>query len=156
MSREKMDHAVPEREPDLACGQLKIWVIGRQFSEAMDYWDGNWIDVVAECSDEGACVTVRGSILHLGEILKWHTDLAKMDETLSGSAELSTTEPNLHLKLSCDHLGHVLAVCSITPDHLNQSHTFRFEIDQSYLKAIVRDCHRILEAYPIRDPEQKW
>jgi len=144
-----------EREPDLTCGLLKVWVIGRQFPASTDYWDGNWIKVVARCSDEGACVTVRGPIIHLGEISQWRMELTKMDETLAGEAELPTIERNLHLKLSCDHLGRVQAECLITPDHLNQSHAFRYEMDQSYHKGLVRGCNKILETYPTRDPQQK-
>lgn len=100
-------------------------------------------------------MTVQGPVIHLGEILQWRTNLKKMDETLRGEAELPTIEPNLYVKLSCDHLGRIQGECKITPDNLNQNHEFRFEIDQSYLKGLVNGCDRILAEYPIRDPQQK-
>jgi hypothetical protein len=29
-------------EPDLVIAGLRVWVHGRQFPQAVDYWDGNW------------------------------------------------------------------------------------------------------------------
>jgi hypothetical protein len=145
---------LPERRSDLCCGLLSIWIVGRQFPDATDYWDGNWLNVVAHCSDGGASVTVNGTILHLGEIAAWLKDLTKMSDLLGGTAELPAIEPNLKLKLICDHLGHIQAECWITPDHLKQQHRFTFEIDQSYLPGLIGECNTILQRYPIRDPQQ--
>jgi hypothetical protein len=151
----KMYSSLPESEPHFVCGVLKIWIVARQFPHSSDYWDGNWLDVVANCSDQGASVTARGAIIHLGEIESLRDELRRMSQILSGTAELPTIEPNLHLKLTCDHLGHIAGICNISPDHLVQSHTFHFEIDQSYLDRLIRQCEMILTEYPIKDPQQE-
>lgn len=39
----------------------------------------------------------------------------------------------------------------ISTDHLDQSHSFTYDIDLSCLVAAIRDCQSILDAYPIRD-----
>lgn len=59
-------------------------------------------------------------------------------------------EPELEVKLVAEDHGQIKATIQITPDHLNQTHSFTFEIDQSYLCGIIADCQRILEKYPIR------
>ena len=38
----------------------------------------------------------------------------------------------------------------ITPDHLQQRHVFHFEIDQSYLPGLIRQCDRIVRDHPPR------
>ena len=150
-----MTPSIPLTEPSISCGVLKIWVLAREFPNATDFWDSNWLDVIASCSEEGATVTVTGSILRLDEIDSWRSQLIKLDETLKGAAELPTLEPNLHLKLECNKLGHIASECYITPNHMTQSHTFEFEIDQSFLKGLIPQCNRILEEYPIRNPQNK-
>jgi len=142
---------LPQTEPSIACGILKIWILSRQFPDVMDYWDGNWLNVIAHCSDQGAEVSVSGSIIHLREIAAFHAELIKMDESLKGSAELPTIEPNLHLKLECNHLGHVAGVCEITPDHMTQRHSFEFAMDQTDLKPLMKQLDTVLEDYPIRN-----
>ena len=150
-----MKMPLPQTEPSISCGILKIWILSRQFPDATDYWDGNWLNVIAHCSDKGAAVTVSGSIIHLREIATLRAELLNMDESLKGSAEMPTIEPNLHLKLDCNHLGHIAGECHITPDHMTQSHSFDFDLDQSYLKHLIRQCDRVLEEYPVRDAEDQ-
>lgn len=146
---------LPDREADLNCGILSIWVLGRQFPDSPDYWDGNWLDVVAHCSDRGASVTVSGPILHLGEIKRWMEEMEEMDRTLTGTAGLPTLEPNLSVALECNKLGQITATCRITPDQLAQTHEFIFPMDQSYLKSMVSQCCKVLNIYGVRDPQQK-
>lgn len=141
---------LPESAPNLTCGLLRIWVMGREFPDSTDYWDGNWLRVVTAVSDRGASVAVSGPILHLGEIVSWRDELIRFDKTLKGKARLTPLEPNLSIELTCDRLGHVEAECFITPDHLTQSHSFTFDFDQSCLKSLIRECDTILHEFPIR------
>jgi len=43
------DHAAKLGMPDLKLEGLQIWIHGRQFPDAADYWDGNWLRVTAHC-----------------------------------------------------------------------------------------------------------
>jgi hypothetical protein len=67
------------------------------------------------------------------------------------SAAFDPLEPELKPRLeAADSLGHVRAQVEITPDHLKQTHRFEFEVDQSYLPGIIRQCSGIVQEHPIR------
>jgi hypothetical protein len=55
----------------------------------------------------------------------------------------------------CDSVGHFTMRVAITPNHMTQEHTFQFEIDQTDLAAIVRQCRAICLKYPVRCAEAK-
>lgn len=73
-----------------------------------------------------------------------------MSENLSGKAELYAVEPAIKAVLEIDVRGQIALVVEATPDHMTQSHRFRFELDQSYLPAIVRQCRGILSRFPVK------
>ena len=69
----------------------------------------------------------------------------------STSAALDPLEPELAVSLEvADCLGHVRVQVEITPDHLAQSHKMEFDLDQSYLPDIIKQCSAIVREYPIR------
>lgn len=43
-------------KPHLEFGVLQIWVLGREFEDSQDYWDGNWLRVLIHCSSEASDV----------------------------------------------------------------------------------------------------
>ena len=139
-----------EREPDVKVAGLSLWVRTRQFPDMDDFWDGDWLDVRARVEAPGSYVEISGPFLRNAELATFAQALAFMDHNLAGSAELSCIEPNLHVEVSCRSLGHVRVVVAITPDHMNQSHKFEFELDQSYLKSVLTECKRIAERFPVR------
>ena len=147
-----MDDATREKlgPPDIKLGSLQIWIHGRQFPDLHDFWDGNWIRVTAHCGSAGASVWVSGPIIHLPEIERWRAQTVKLQDRLTGEAALACMEPELSVSLKAQSLGHIAMEVSITPDNLNQRHWFNFEIDQSYLSALISECGKILDACPIR------
>ena len=72
-----------------------------------------------------------------------------MNGSLAGEAALMGLEPERNLLLKLDKLGHVAGVIEITPNHLNQHHSFTVEADQSYLPALVLSCDAILKRFPV-------
>jgi hypothetical protein len=136
--------------PDLKLEGLQIWVYGRQFPNSHDYWDGNWLRVTAHCGGHGASVFAAGSIIHSTELDRWRSGAEILLRDLKGEAKLACLEPNLSVDLKSTSLGHITMEVSITPDHMVQRHWFRFEIDQTYLTPLIRQCQSILEGYPIR------
>jgi len=136
--------------PQIRVASLQIWVHGREFPDHDDFWDGNWLNVTAHCGEKGASVTVGAPIIHLSEILDWRDALVRMQGTLSGEAKLcGNLEPNLSVKMKIDHLGHISVEVQITPDQLNQWHSFRFELDQTYLSPLLAQCRDLLAEYPM-------
>jgi hypothetical protein len=67
------------------------------------------------------------------------------------TAALDPLEPELRVLLkAADRLGHISAQIEITADHLMQAHKMEFEIDQSFLPSIIRQCSEVVSKYPIR------
>ncbi len=143
------DQHIPHGPPAFKLAGFCVWVFGREFEAAEDYWDGNWLRVLAHCGAQGAEVRVSGPILHLSEIRRWLDKLLPLQKTLKGSAELSCLEPYLRGKLSIKG-GRSTFMLGITPDHLTQRHKFKFEVDQSHLCAFIADLERVLVEYPLR------
>lgn len=139
--------------PDLVVSGLSVWIHGREFPDAIDYWDGNWLRVTAYCASSHSMVRTHGPIIHLGEVLGLHTECEALYRTLSGSAALRCIEPNLTFELIGGTRGSVKLSVSIAPDHLNESHKFEEEIDQTYLPPIIAACQAILLKYPVREPK---
>lgn len=138
-------------EPDLKVAGFQLWVHGRQFPESEDYDDGNWLRVTAHCGASGASVWTQGAILMVADIADFGDQCAAMLRGDSKSAVLEPLEPELKVSLeSGDRLGHVRAQVEITPDHMAQEHCFEFEVDQSYLPAIIQQCSALVKEYPIR------
>jgi len=138
-------------KPDLKVGGLQLWVHGRQFPEADDYDDGNWLRVTAHCGASGDSVWVQGSILMVTDIVGFGDQCDAMLRGDASSAALAPLEPELALSIEiADRLGHIRAQVEITPDHLAQSHKMEFDIDQSYLPDIIKECSAIAQEYPIR------
>lgn len=137
-------------EPHLHLAGLKLWVHGYQYRDADDYWDGNWLNATAICSENGATVLVRGAFIRTDEIGQWQRALEKLLADLKGEAKLECMEPEIAVTLRATSLGAVEMEVQITPDQLTQQHQFSFAIDPSYLGPLLSQCVRLLNAFPIR------
>ena len=143
-------------EPDLKVAGFQLWVHGRQYPEANDYYDGNWLQVTAHCGASGASVWAHGAILMVTDIAGFGTGCAAMLDGQRRSADLAPFEPELKVSLEAsDRVGHIRAQVEITPDHLLQAHRFEFEIDQSYLPGIIKQCSDIVQEYQIRGEQDR-
>lgn len=138
-------------EPDLKVAGFQLWVHGCQFPEAEDYDDGNWLRVTAHCGALGASVWAEGAIVMVTDIYGFGVECAAILRGEMKSAALAPFEPELKVSLEVsDSVGHIRAQVEITPDHLLQSHRFEFDVDQSYLPGIIKQCSQIVQEYPIR------
>jgi hypothetical protein len=136
--------------PALQIEGFQLWIQGRQFPESDEYWDGNWLNVTAHCACEGASIWVSGAILMASDIERFTLECERLHQEMHGEATLKSYEPNLHVLLSCDRLGHVRMRVSITPEHMLQRHELNFDIDQSYLPAIVAQCREVTQQFPVK------
>ncbi len=138
-------------EPDLKIAGFQLWVNGRQCPDSEDYYDGNWLRVMAHCGGLGASVWAQGAILMVTDIAGFGDQCAAILEGKSKSAILEPFEPELKISFeTTDRLGHIRAKIWITPNNLTQSHWFEFEVDQSYLPDIIQRCAAIVLKYPTR------
>jgi hypothetical protein len=137
--------------PSLRVASFQLWVHGRQFPDAQDADDGNWLRVTGHCGASGASIWVQGSILMVTDIERFGRECRSLYEGKSDRAGLEPFEPVLRIGLKAtDQTGHIRADVEITPEHLTQKHRMQFEIDQSYLPEIIEQCAAVVTAYPVR------
>lgn len=136
--------------PALELAGFQLWVHGRQFPDATEPYDHDWLNITAHCGEKGASVWISGALIQSWHFARFAEECAALQETLSGSASLGAAEPELFAKLvATDSYGHLEFVVEITPDQLAQEHTFRFSgLDQSYLPHLVSACETILATFP--------
>ena len=120
-----MNHATVEQlgPPSVRLAAFHLWIHGRQFPDAQDKWDGNWLNVTAHCGQAEASVWATGAILDSIGLTRFRDELERLHETLSGEAVLESHEPNVRVRVSSsDGAGHLHVRAEITPDHLAQGH----------------------------------
>ena len=147
--------ALPDT-PSLNVGDPRLWVLRRQFPDSQDSWDGNWLNVVAVYSGIGSRVEVSGPFLDTVSFVAFRSRLEAMASSLTGSAELSSVEPELRLMLSyADTLGHVEGWLELTSDHLREEHRFKIELDQTHLPELIRQLRAIETEFPTRGVDER-
>lgn len=126
--------------PSIQLGSLQVWVFGRQFPDAHDRWDGNWLNVAVHCGGDGASVWTSGSILDTVSFSEFRTGLRRIYETLAGDAVLESVEPEIRVQVSVsDSLGHHrvrVEINRITSEN-GHGHWFEFGVDQTYLPFVT-------------------
>lgn len=138
-------------KPGLTVAGFQLWVHGRQYPDSQEYYDANWLRVTAYTGAAGASVRVSGAILMVTDLVQWAQECDALATGNIQEASLEPLEPELRVRIrQADRLGHLTMRVDITPDHLTQTHSFEFGIDQTYLPAIVSSCRAIIRAYPVR------
>ena len=146
---------MPNENPDLKIAGLSLWIAGRQFPDAEEYWDGNWLNIFVRVSAPGASVEVQGPIVHLREIYGFAKELDELTQAIVGTARLKCIEPALSASIEIGSLGTGVLKVEATPNHLTQSHRFEFDIDQTEVSSVAKQCAAIIAEYQLRDaPEQ--
>lgn len=137
-------------EPSVCLTGFRLWVLGRQFPNSKDYWDGNWVMVEAECDSGASRTRARGSFIHLPELSGWRKELKKLYRRLDGDAELKCMEPDLNAKVSLNKLGTGTFTVNLTPDYMHEKHQFIFDVDQTHLPPVIDQLTAVLKEYPIK------
>lgn len=141
-----------EAVPTLQVGILKVWVDGRQFPESQDGWDDNWLNIRAVCEDKGATVAIADPCLDTVSFWNFREGLERVYKTLTGQAVLEALEPTLKAcVVARGRTGRMTLEVEISPELAYQRHSFKQEIDQSYLPAVISACDDLLRQYPVRE-----
>jgi len=136
--------------PNVKVGPVQMWVHGREFEDSKEYYDGNWLRVTVHCGGAGASVRVGGAILMTVDLEGFAKGCDELWRREGDEAVLEPMEPNLRLCLTrADDAGHISGEVDITPDQLLQDHSFRFDLDQSYLPGIIQQCRAIIRDFPV-------
>src|SRR5262249_47392614 len=91
---------------------LTIALRGRSHPGATDFWDVNWVTATATFQAGGFRGTAGGHV-RAEELAAFHNQLASMQETLRGTAEFTTVERWLHIRVEGDGRGHLECRCVI-------------------------------------------
>jgi hypothetical protein len=130
--------------------RLEVDVLRYERVPIGNYWDDNWLNSHVRISAGGFRGKVDASIL-AGELTQFLTQLRTLYATLSGTAEFSTLEEQLHLVLTGDNKGHIELVGELAdrPGIGNRLH-FTLQFDQSQLGTAIRELEDVLSQFPIR------
>jgi len=59
-------------------------------------------------------------------------------------------EPELAASIRLNKNGSGTLTVFITPDNMNEQHSFTFAVDQSYMPSLIGELHTVLTKYPIK------
>jgi hypothetical protein len=85
--------------------QLSMFVTRREFPEASDYWDGNWVYATIRIR-AGAFRGEYEALLRTNELASFRDQLATLHAALEGSATFETMEHWLRVDILGDGRGH--------------------------------------------------
>jgi hypothetical protein len=134
-------------KPDLKLAGLTISIIGRHNPDASEFWDKNWLWSQIKVEDQGAIVSLDQPCIHVVDIQNWIIEIENLQKGTIEKAELKCMEPNLYIRLVPNTQGQIFMHLEISPNRLNQQHTYKFQIDQSYLNNFIWECRGILNRF---------
>jgi hypothetical protein len=141
----------PAQAPEIDLGDFQLTVHRRQFPDANDRWDGNWLYVTAQCLQGGALVAASGPILEAADVQRFRDELTELARTQAGAAELRGSEPHVLVRVSAaDGAGDLSVRVELTPDPQSQGHWFAYALDRSYLVQAIRQLDAVLALFPVR------
>ena len=141
----------PSQAPAIELGDFQLTVHRRQFPDAHDRWDGNWLHVTAQCLQGGALVAASGPILEAADVRRFRDGLTELARTQTGVAELRGTEPHVVVWVAAaEGSGDLRVRVELTPDPQRQGHWFAYALDRSYLGPAIRQLDAVLALFPVR------
>jgi hypothetical protein len=129
---------------------ITVDVLGYERSPVGELYDDNWLRIQIRVSVGGFRGNMSASILTT-DLIGFAVGLRSIFEKLSGSAEFSTIEKQLSLRLLCDRTGHVSLSGSVS-DHAGIGNRLEFSLrlDQSDIASSVRQLDAITQTFPER------
>lgn len=137
-------------EPPFRLKGLSLWIRGYEFPYADSFYDANWLRVRAVLATSSFHLAAEGYFLQNLDLQRFSAELEYLYRDLKGTATLASTEPNLQVELTGDGLGHIGMRVSLTPDHLTETHTVAFNLDQTLLQHAIKQLRGIETAFPVR------
>jgi hypothetical protein len=130
--------------------RIEVDVLRYERSPVGEYHDDNWL-----ASQVSVCVGgFRGKVdlaIVTDEVAAFLTQLRPLYESLSGMAEFTTLEAQLHLRLTGDGKGHIELVGEVAdqPGIGNRLH-FTLRLDPSQLGTSIHELEKVTAKFPVR------
>jgi hypothetical protein len=130
--------------------RIEVDVHGYERASVGEYWDDNWLRVDIRVRAGGFRGKASAAII-TRELTKFLSELHPLSETLSGSAEFTTMEDQLSLRLAGDGKGHI-ALRGEVSDQTGVGNRLQFTLhfDQLQLGASIRELERVTSEFPVR------
>ena len=137
--------------PALQAGGLRLWVLGRQFPGAHDVNEGNQLRATIQCDAEGASVRAENAIVMANDLAGWAMECRVLMLPPSAPARLLLRDPVFELALEAvGSPGRLRMRVATPPGDSTPAQAFAFDLDESDLSQMVRQCDAILHVYPVR------
>jgi hypothetical protein len=135
--------------------RIEIDVHGYERAPVGEYWDDNWLVVEIRVRAGGFRGEAQASII-TSELTRFASELRPLFETLAGTAEFTTIEGQLRLRLVGDGKGHIelRGEVSDEPGVGNRLH-FALQFDQSQLGKSISELERVASQFPVREAPQR-
>jgi hypothetical protein len=130
--------------------RIEVDVLRYERSLVGDYYDDNWLTVEIRVCVGGFHGKAEAAILSF-ELVNFVSELRPLFGTLSGSAEFTTMEEQLCLRLTGDGKGQIELVGEVEDQAGigNRLH-FSLRFDQSQLGVSIRELEAVTSKFPIR------
>jgi hypothetical protein len=130
--------------------RIEIDVLRYERAAVGEHFDDNWLTTQIRVRAGGFRGQADASIL-TSELVHFLAQLRSLQEELRGTAEFSTLEEQLSLRLMGDGLGHIELVGAIAdlPGICNRLN-FTLQFDQSQLSTSIRDLEKVTAQFPVR------
>ena len=130
--------------------RIEVDVLHYERQPVGEYHDDNWLTVQVRVRVGGFRGTVDGAFI-TEEFVAFLTQLRSLHQSLSGTAEFTTMEGKLRLRLTGDGKGHIELVGEVADQSGigNRLH-FTLHFDQSQLGASIHELERVTSEFPVR------
>ena len=130
--------------------QIGVDVLAYERAPVGEYWDDNWLRVDIRVQAGGFRGKAFATII-TSELTPFLSALRLLHETLSGSADFTTIEEQLALRLRGDGKGHIELRGEVADQAGvgNRLH-FTLQLDQSQLGTSVRQLELVASQFPVR------
>jgi len=134
--------------------RIEIDVLSYEREPLGDFYDDNWLIVETRVWVGGFQGKV-GATFITSELVKFASELRLLFNTLKGTAEFSTMEGQLLLRLTGDGKGHIEIFGEIL-DRAGVGNNLHFalHIDQTQLEISLRELEGVIFRFPIRGKEE--
>jgi hypothetical protein len=128
---------------------LAINVLGRSHPACTDYWDGNWLCVEVEVVAGGFRGLVTGGV-RTDELDRFHGQFARLQELLKGTAEFTTMEGWVTIRVIGNGRGHMRFQCAVRDEPgTGNTLTCEFGCDQTCVPPMLAQLRRALLEFPV-------
>ncbi len=130
--------------------RIEVDVLHYERQPVGEYHDDNWLMVQVRVCVDRFRGTVDATFI-TEELVAFLTQLRPLYQSLSGTAEFTTMEEQLRLRLTGDGKGHIELVGEVAdqPGIGNRLH-FTLHFDQSQLGATIHELERVTSEFPVR------